>query len=201
MLVRNIPIPPLMKNLEVDHRGYPKFFIGTEGKSGFNFIVNDQKRVFQCAKHDLCSLCGNKLHPGRWFVGGPLSAFCNGDSPTYFDPPMHFGCMRYAMQVCPYLAMPSYRRRRPLEKIAADVGQLLVDHTVLPDRPPVFVAVQSMSHRCELYGEKIRGFRFFPDLPFSKMEFWLNGTRLPAKEGAKLAAEAIEKYTNGPAAR
>ena len=30
---------------------------------------------------------------------------------AYIDPPLHYECMRYAMQVCPYLAAPRYAGR------------------------------------------------------------------------------------------
>lgn len=62
---------------------------------------------------------------------------------------MHAECMRYALQVCPYLAAPKYVRR--LDDAQVDPGKLpdgmlaLVDSTVIPDRPELFVGVMSIS--------------------------------------------------------
>lgn len=191
-MINNIPVPERMKYLGVDHRGYPKFYIAHRDDSGkCHFVVNDAARTFKCAVDDLCSLCGTKLRRGRWFVGGPLSAFI---SRSYFDPPMHFECMSYAMQVCPWLAIANYSRKRGLEKIAADVGRAVVDHTILPDRPAVYVCVHARGHDRELSGDAHTAFRFSPHAPFIGTQYWQNGKRIDNREGAAIALSAVESY-------
>jgi hypothetical protein len=111
-----IPIPERMKHLGIDRRGYPipwSVYRDPDGRPHFT-IFNNVLRA-RGIRDDLCGICGTKLFRGRWFVGGPVSAF--DPRGTYIDPPMHHECSSYALTVCPYLAAPNYMVwgfRRPL---------------------------------------------------------------------------------------
>jgi hypothetical protein len=190
---RTIPIPERMKHLGTDHRGYALFYVALRTDDGkVNFIVNDVKKTFACAKQNLCSLCGQELERARWFVGGPLSALAKEGA--YFDPPMHFDCMRYALAVCPWLTMANYRRKQTIEQIAEKVHQAVVDHTQIPERPPLFVAGMTADHDVYLYGEDHTAFRFVPHRPFLNMEYWQNGRRLNARKGKAIAERALDEF-------
>jgi hypothetical protein len=198
--MNNIPIPERMRHLGVDERGYPQFYIALRDRDGVcHFIFNDHRRSFRCVTENLCSLCGTKLESDRWFVGGPLSAFC--EQGTYFDPPMHFECMRYAVQVCPWMAARSYFRKRSLEDITGELDidvRVLVDDTMLPGRPAVFVAVRCKNYNWH-FSAKDGGdleLRFFPKRPYVEIEYWQSGNQLGEEEGGQIAAGAVAAYVN-----
>ena len=104
-----VPIPERMRHLPVDHRGYPVPVIVITGKDGKPaFAVNDIDMQNRMLDEDRCSICGGKLFRGRWLVGGCLSAFaCKG---MFADAPLHEECVHYALQVCPYLAAPNWKK-------------------------------------------------------------------------------------------
>jgi hypothetical protein len=180
-----------MRDLERDRRGLPIPFVVLRDKEGTpHFTVNDTTKTVKCLLEDLCPICGKRLHRGRWFVGGPLSAF-HPDG-CYFDTPMHADCMRYALKVCPYLAAPKYSGRLDDVKIDADklpdtiVGML--DPTVIPDRPEIFVAVMSI-------GQEVKpghaGRPYVRPKQRVRYEYWLKGEQLPEAEGFAIAQRVL----------
>jgi hypothetical protein len=116
---RDVRLPERMAKLERDRRGLPIPFIVMRDKSGQpHFTINDHAKSARCLREDLCPICGQKLFRGRWFAGGPLSAFhANG---CYLDPPTHKECVEYALQVCPFLAAPKYTGRLDDAALAED---------------------------------------------------------------------------------
>ena len=85
---RDVPLPERMQRLDKDQRGLPiPFIVQLDAATGRQyFTINDERKVEACRQHDLCAICGQKLLRGRWFVGGPASAFhehgCYIDTPT-----------------------------------------------------------------------------------------------------------------------
>jgi hypothetical protein len=140
----------------------------------------------------LCAICGKKLTRGRWFVGGPLSAFhAEG---CYIDTPLHGDCARYALQVCPYLAAPKYSGRLDDAKIdAAELPDTLVmiDPTVLPERPDVFVAVMATGQTIKRNNGQIY---VRPRRPYKNVEYWRFGQQLPFEEGEVIKARALGNF-------
>jgi len=100
--------------------------------------------------------------------------------------------MRYALQVCPYLAAPKYVRR--LDDAQVDPEKLpegilaLVDPTVIPDRPEIFVAVMSIGQQMkpgpagQIYVRPKKRVRF---------EFWRAGEQLSQAEGFEIANRLV----------
>jgi hypothetical protein len=166
-----------MKKLTIDSRGYPIPWIVQIGNTGEpHFIINDFIRVDKCRKGDLCGICGQSLMRGRWFIGGPLSAFHpNG---AYIDPPMHKECMEYAMQVCPYISMSNYNAFKMHElrkniKTPKDLGGVvLVDETMIPGRPAIFVCVHARASRALNSGH------FCPAKPYIGVQYWRHGQQI-----------------------
>lgn len=169
-----VEIPKRMRKLERDRRGYPipkSVFRDSTGKP--HFQISDQTELRRLLKFDLCGMCGAKLKPSRWFVGGPKSAFYVQGA--YFDPPMHDECAHYALQVCPYLAAPTYSKRIE-DKTIKDGSQTIVDERVEVERPPVFVAVEAT-------GQTLHDRLIIPKQPYAKIEYWLHGTQMSQAEG------------------
>jgi hypothetical protein len=183
-----IELPDRMKHLDRDHRGYPIPYIvfrDSDGKP--HFTINDEYKVQRCKKHELCSICGARLLRGRWFVGGPMSAL----APTgaYVDPPLHYECMQFALQTCPYLLSAKYQGRLDgatldPKKAPGVIG--LLDTTMIPERPKIFIGVMAVG---QFYTD--RGY-IVPKKPFRAMEFWRDG-RLEKRFERDVIAAAMQQ--------
>jgi hypothetical protein len=179
-------IPKRMQHLDRDSRGYPipvTVYRDREGRP--HFTINDQATHAQLLFYDRCGICGQRLLPVRWFVGGPLSAFDpNG---AYLDLPMHRQCLHYALRVCPYLAMPAYNKRIDAGTIREPEAQrLFMDPTMIPDRPEVFVVVGARSQTVRTRDDPAAPWCIIPDRPYVTVEYWQHGKRLSVREGRQL---------------
>lgn len=98
-----VVIPKRLALRPRDKRGYPipyGVLVNSDGTPDFR--ITDQEKWMFAAQHRRCGLCGEPLGAKMAFVGGPL---CH--QYRYFtDLPMHRDCAEYALQVCPYLALP-----------------------------------------------------------------------------------------------
>ena len=103
-----MPIPNRMKSLEKDARGYPCPVILQRDATGKAlFTVNNAAKVELVARRHFCGICGKKMPANdRWLVASArlFTDFRAG----FLDPPMHRECAEYALQVCPYIANPSW---------------------------------------------------------------------------------------------
>jgi len=121
------------------------------------------------------------------FAGGPNSAF--HPHGAYIDAPLHRECMRYAMRVCPYLAAPTrreYLNQRAVDKISERLKQVtIIDPTLMPDRPEMFVSVMSYGRRLVpcLSGGPNPYQR--PYKPYRGIEFWRHGGELSFADGVE----------------
>jgi hypothetical protein len=123
-------------------RGYPIPWNVLRGDDGTPFFtVSDDRKGWRAIREHLCPVCGGFLGRWMWLAGGPKSAFDpNG---YYLDLPMHRECVEFALRTCPYLALPKYLGRIDVadpSKLPPE-ARILLDETMLPDRPEVFVAV------------------------------------------------------------
>jgi hypothetical protein len=95
-------MPPGIAKLPRDPRGYPIFFTAAKKADGSpDFRVADPFKRTVAMLERRCGLCGEPL--GYWivFIGGPRAL----ENRSFGDPPMHEDCARYAVKVCPYLAI------------------------------------------------------------------------------------------------
>lgn len=192
---RLIPIPRRMTALQRDARGYPvPFIILRDANNKPAFTVNDDRRERRCLEERRCQICGTRLDRLMWFVGGPRSAF--HERGAYADKAMHYECMRYAMRVCPYLAVPKYLGRIDLGGVdqeallkAMNGCPIVLDSTQDPERPPLFVAVAAPAQAIQrrAIGPAIVS----PVRPYEEVEFWRHGGRLTDEDGIA-ACETLE---------
>jgi len=102
--------------------------------------------------------------------------------------------MAYALSVCPYLSSDSYRSNiRPLiPALEARLGTLLVDNTMLPRRPDVFVAVMS-------YGQSVNALDgdmvIRPLRPYHAIEFWSRGKQLEFVTGLDTVRRGAQRMS------
>jgi len=185
-----VPIPPDLQDNDRDRRGLPIPFVVYRDVNGApHFSVNDTGVVDEVLEKKLCGLCGKPLAPGQiWLAGGPGSSFL--DDGMYIDPFMHEDCGRYAMQVCPFIAAPSYSRVEGRTLKAQNVHQdvQLHDNQIAPPRPLFFAFTRtagfSLVDPKDGSGQKY----ILPQRPWSHVEFWQNGkpiTQAQAKEIAE----------------
>ena len=145
-----------------DVRGFPitfVTFIGSDGRPDFTTI--DAERILDCLRERLCGMCGHELGLGEnvAFIGGPKSI----EHGNFLDPPMHPECARYAMKVCPHIAIPTARYGKPLEN-----GEREYFDQVDPNRPEKFGLIEVLD-----YGiTRIDGQPVFLINPFAGTTTW-----------------------------
>jgi hypothetical protein len=179
-----LPLPKRLRTRPRDKRGYPIPFIVLVDRSHEpQFTINDVRQTGACITKKLCSLCGKRFEDGMWFVGG--SRCFMHEHGAFIDPPMHHECAEYALQVCPFLAAPSYAKRIDDRKLKAEnmpKGMLLarVDH-MPPDQPERFGLGCTQAYRLvnPNPGETI----FVADR-WDYVEWWRNGVTINAPDAA-----------------
>lgn len=198
--ITDAPVPRRMQSLAVDPRGYAIPWNVMRGIDGTGiFTVNDDRKHYEAIRRELCPLCGERLGAWKWFVGGPGSAFdVNG---WYLDLPGHRDCIEYALQVCPYLALPKYLGRIdvPAHKMhnVPPEARLLLDETIAPERPDIFVAQASayvelkVNHRPAL--PHVR-----PHKPILERGYWRHGRKLAEAEALPFLRSALGEDFNLP---
>lgn len=128
-----VPIPPRLARRPRDKRGYPTpwgVLIQADGTPDFRVV--DMERWQRAVTLRRCGLCGEPLGGHLAFIGGPL---CERNR-VFLDLPMHRDCAEYALQVCPYLALPKATYSGHIE---VDQGTALhVSTNVSPDKPERF---------------------------------------------------------------
>lgn len=101
------PLPQRMKNLPVDHRGFPvpHFVAWVDGVPDHRIV--DAAKLPIAIKRNLCWMCGQPLGVYKTFCIGPMCAITR----TISEPPSHLACVRFAAQACPFLTRPHAKRR------------------------------------------------------------------------------------------
>jgi hypothetical protein len=182
-----VPVPAKMKDLLRDERGYPIPWTVLRAPSDGtpNFAVNVEELRQRSITERLCPICGERLYRGMWFVGGPGSAL--HPRGAFIDPPMHRECAEYALKVCPYLAAPRYNGRVDDRKLsAADRARMIIiDRTMLPERPPLFVCAMTIGMTVT------RTSYLVPKRPWHTIEFWREGEKLDDDLGMREAKQQL----------
>ncbi|WP_213761770.1 hypothetical protein [Caballeronia sp. dw_19] len=85
-------VPPRMRNLPVNHEGYPVPFVcaWTDGEP--NFSVVDPRKLAACHDQRWCSLCGELIGQYKAFLLDPVMAVMR----TATEPPAHIDCARFS---------------------------------------------------------------------------------------------------------
>ena len=183
------PIPPKMRLLRKDRRGYPvPWIVQLDLDRRPFFTINDSERVAACGRNKLCGICGRKLERDVWLIGGPGAAF--HEHGAYLDPPMHGDCARYALQVCPYLGTRySGRIDMALAKHGrwpAALGVIAEEH-MIPEQPPFFVLARTAAAKMD---QDRTAARFHPRRPWLAVEFWRHGAAIGGPEARERLAAA-----------
>lgn len=190
---KEVPLPERMASLPKDHRGYPiPDNILKDDAGVYHFIINDSAKRSLHITNRLCAICGQDLFGDYWLVGGALSAF--HPQGAYNDTAQHEECVKYAMQVCPFMAMRPYTRPEP-EKVQARVqseqARLYVDLTQIPGQPEIHVLIKVSDWDLTLDGY------IKPHRPYQKIELWREGRQLnPHNPGDALLINMLQPKLN-----
>ncbi len=192
--MKDVPIPFSLSKNERDRRGLPIPFIIYRDENNIpHFTVDDREKVNFVLAKKLCGLCGKPLKLGQmWFVAGPMTAF--HEDGLSIEPHGHEECLRYAVQVCAFLAAPNYARRiedKTLKQAAVHEGaQVNKSHT--PPPRPIFFALARTSGVKLIDAGDGTGLQYVqPRRPWKYVEFWKNGEPITQQEATRLA-EASE---------
>ena len=187
--MKDVPIPFDLQANDRDRRGLPIPVVVYRDVNGMaHFSVNNTNVVDEVLEKRLCGLCGKPLQPGQiWLIGGPGSSFL--EDGMYIDPFTHEDCGRYAVQVCPFLAVRSYARVEGRTLKAGDVHDdiQLHDNQIAPPRPPFFALARtagfSLVDPDDGSGQKY----ILPERPWLAIEFWRNGQQITQAEAEEIA--------------
>jgi len=157
-------MPSMIAALPKDERGFPVPFFAPIRMGQPEFSMSDQLKLRRAIREQLCWVCGMPLIGKMAFVGGPLSV----ENRIFSDAPSHVECAEYAVQVCPFLAMPNYVKRACKDGIALP-GQ--VDHK--PDRVAVYV---TDGYKLVMMGDSPH--RLFRANPTAAITWWKDGVKL-----------------------
>lgn len=182
----NVPMPDRIKALPRDARGYPIPVVVLRDSMGVShFALNDSRVAIKCALENRCSVCGDRLLRGKWFVGGPLSAFDPWGS--YYDPPVHIECMEYSCRVCPYLAAPGWNKptaQSAIKKVRAGGDSFaFVEADTRDLRPHIIVAAMASGFVIKKHEMQVF---FTPRRPLMRVRFWLHGQELSRAEATAI---------------
>lgn len=195
--LERVEVPPKMRLLDRDRRGYPVPWIVQRDLTGRPFFVmNDVERTMACGRRKVCGICGRKLERDVWLIGGPGAAF--HEHGAFLDPPMHRACATYALQVCPYIGA---RYTGRVDTALAKQGKwdprmrALVEEGMIPEQPPFFVLARTTRASMAFDGGAPR---FHPHRPWLAVEYWHHGERITRTQ-AVAALEGSEKWPWTPA--
>ena len=130
-------MPERLSRRPKDGRGFPTPFISAQINGKHDFRVIDHAKWEEVVSGRLCQLCGEPISGPLYFIGGPACA----KNHIFFDPHMHRECAEYAIQVCPYLALPRFAYAA---FIAPGEGQeIRTAEAVSKDRPERFCIIEA----------------------------------------------------------
>lgn len=188
----DVPIPERMKHLDRDKRGYPYPVNLLEDASGVkHFTINDEHMRQRLLTERRCAICGDVMGDVMWMPGGPLSAL--HPQGWYIDTPLHHECMTYAMQVCPYLGMPNFKKVNVAAAIRrvdkGDDTAVYYDPTVIGQKPPFFVVVQTSAVVCQEHEQMPGCVGHIKPVDWTgNPEVWKDGQKLSEEDGLTVMA-------------
>jgi hypothetical protein len=163
--MKKIPMPKRIKNLPTDDKGrtIPYFVFSRDG-APVDFRVFDHQKLIDCWRFKLCWVCGGGMGAYRAFTVGPMCCINRISA----EPPAHYECAEYSVQVCPFLTTPSMvRREADLPEDATPIGSLMLPHN--PGTSAIWI-----TKRCYRLADGQGGFVFRMGDP-ERVEWWHQG--------------------------
>jgi hypothetical protein len=145
------PIPDRMKKFPLWKGLYPIFYTVMMENGKPNFRVVSRARQIECANQNKCHMCGERMKPPYYFIGGPGSI----SSRHFSDGPMHKECAEYAAKACPFLSNPHARYSiQPVAKEHTNF-EYVINHAIDAGtiRPAEMAVAWTDSYRANLTGQ------------------------------------------------
>lgn len=168
------PLPAEMEHLPRDKRGLPiPFIVYRDAEGEPDFRINNIDAVARCLNEGLCAISGLPMgNDDVWFIGGDKSAYhpCG----AYIDPPAKGVCARWALQVCPFLAMPSFvgfKSTTPKDPDAI----VAVNEQLITGKPAFFVLARTNGFTINFGGGDAT---MHPNRPWLAVEHWKDGAQI-----------------------
>lgn len=162
--LKSVVMPPNIEALPKDGRGYPipytVAYIG--GKPDFTVVDPDKWK--RALKFGLCGVCGKPNYGRKWFIGGPS---CHVNR-MFYDHPMHEECARYAIVVCPYLAITKMTHRTVKPE-----GTVFVS-AASEEKPDKFMLGRAKSVKTVRFGDDI----LLRASEWEHVEWWVGGEQV-----------------------
>ena len=193
--MKDIPLPKRMQGLPRDSKGRPvPQFVAKPSNGGEpDFRIVDPYALVRCYDQDLCWVCGGKLGIHKAFVLGPMCAINKVNS----EPPSHYECAHYSVQVCPFLSTPRmHRREEGLQDVVEPAG-------IAIDRNPGVAAIW-VTRTYHPFSDGRGGFLFRLGAP-ERVEWYCQGrtaTRQEIKDSIESGFPILENMAreDGPLA-
>lgn len=123
-----------------------------------------------------------------WLISGPGSSF--QEDGLFTTPPAHEECARYAIQVCPYLAVPHYSKLiedKTLKQEAVHETAQVHNDQITPPRP-LFLVLARTSGIKLIDADDGSGKKYvLPRRPWKAIEFWQHGKKITQREAERIA--------------
>jgi len=125
MLRSDLPVlPPNMRDLPIDSRGYPVPFFVPSIDGSHDFRVADRQKLFRCMTEKLCWICGKSL--GRRLIAFTIGPMCAVNRISS-EPPQHPECAEFAARACPFLIVPAMKRRSTTMTHKAPAAGIMIE--------------------------------------------------------------------------
>jgi len=179
-------LPPRMKTMPRDKRGYPvpAFVSWFNGQP--DFAVMNPEHLRRCIGQSRCWVCGDQLGTYKAFVIGPMCVVNRVTS----EPPSHRDCATFAALNCPFLSRPMAKRAEPPE--GAVVAGIMIDRN-----PGVSAVWITKDYKVRREGP---AFLFHPGEPVD-LEFYAKGrraTRAEVDASVESGLPILKEYVRTP---
>lgn len=166
-VMKSVPIPERMRGRPIDHRGFvvPWFVNVMDEHGNYDFRIVRPERTALAIRRKLCWICGQQLGANKAFAIGPM---CVVNRVTA-EAPGHLECVRWSVQVCPFMAKPKMRRNTAgVEHLKHQGPGISLDRN-----PGVTCIWVTKEYRVERDGDKGTLFRLSGEPVLT--EFWSEG--------------------------
>lgn len=160
--------PARIAAMQKDERGYPIPHTVQWANGKPDFRVIDPEKWVDAVTTCRCGICGEKIEGPMAFTGGPISI----KNRLFTDLPMHKECAEYALQVCPFLAMPKFGY---LDNAGYKMP-VKVMQAVSNDRPDRFGLAMTDGFQVARIGHAGGDIVIWAN-EFTSVEWWVNGER------------------------
>jgi hypothetical protein len=143
---QDIPIPPQTAALPRDSESKIPMFFLMQPPAGrpIDFRLYNPEHKLACATRKLCMVYGDSLGYWFWFIGSVRDV----ERGVFGDPPLHWSCADYSVQVCPFLISTERQYSRNSGKRLLPVHAVVTGIRPTHERPQELVLMKTNRSKC-----------------------------------------------------